>query len=307
VGPLALPVLVFLTTRVLLIANPASRRGARLIGRAAEAVRGTGASCEVAHTERSGHAAEIAAARGAQFDVVLTLGGDGTAMEAAGALAWSDTPLGVLPGGTGNLLARALGVPMRVETAVPALLAGTRKRIDLGVIKGHRFAVAAGVGIDAAMVEETPPWLKRRLGVLAYTLMATRAALRAVLRRQFFLARIEIDGEIIERRAAAVLFANFGAILENRIAFGPEIQMDDGVLDCCIFSPTNLRDAVRIMWRVTRRDFRPDPSILYRKGTRFRIETDPVLALQADGELLGTTPAEIGVEPLAVQLLIPQR
>jgi diacylglycerol kinase (ATP) len=228
-------------------------------------------------------------------------------MEVAGALAWRDIPLGVLPGGTGNLLARALGVPMRVEKAVPALLDGTRRRIDLGVVKGHRFAVAAGVGIDAAMVEETPAWLKRRLGVLAYTLIATRAALRAVLRRQFFLARIEVDGEVIERRAAAVLFANFGAILENRIAFGPEIEVDDGVLDCCIFSPTNLCDAMRIMWRVTRRDFRPDPSILYRKGTRFRIETDPVLPMQADGELLGPTPADIGVEPLAVQLLIPRR
>ena len=111
---------------------------------------------------------------------------------------------------------------------------------------------------------------------------------------------------MIERRAAAVLFANFGAILENRIAFGPEISVDDGVLDCCIFAPTNLRDAMRIMWRVTRRDFRPDRSILYRKGTRFRIETDPVLTLQADGELLGPTPAEVRVEPLAVQLLIPR-
>jgi diacylglycerol kinase (ATP) len=306
VGSLALSVLVLLTTRVLLIANPASRRGARLIGRAVEAVKKFGATIEVANTERSGHAAEIAAARADQFDVVLTLGGDGTAMEVAGALAWSETPIGVLPGGTGNLLARALGVPMRIEKAVPALLGGTRRRIDLGVVQGHRFAVAAGVGIDAAMVEETPVWLKRRLGVLAYTLMATRAALRAVLRRQFFLARIEVDGEVIERRAAAVLFANFGAILENRIAFGPEISVDDGVLDCCVFSPSNLRDALRIMWRVTRRDFRPDRSILYRKGTRFRIETDPVLSLQADGELLGPTPAEIGIEPLAVQLLIPR-
>jgi diacylglycerol kinase (ATP) len=307
VGHLALPLLVLLTTRVLLIANPASRRGARLAGRAIRAVKRTGATVELVNTERSGHAAEIAAARADRFDVVLTLGGDGTAMEVAGALAWRDIPLGVLPGGTGNLLARALGVPMRVEKAVPALLDGTRRRIDLGVVKGHRFAVAAGVGIDAAMVEETPAWLKRRLGVLAYTLIATRAALRAVLRRQFFLARIEVDGEVIERRAAAVLFANFGAILENRIAFGPEIEVDDGVLDCCIFSPTNLRDAMRIMWRVTRRDFRPDASILYRKGTRFRIETDPVLPMQADGELLGPTPADIGVEPLAVQLLIPRR
>jgi diacylglycerol kinase family enzyme len=149
--------------------------------------------------------------------------------------------------------------------------------------------------------------MKHRLGVLAYTLIATRAALRAVVRRQFFIARVEIDGELIERPAAAVLFANFGAILENRIAFGPEIEVDDGMIDCCIFSPRHLRDAVRIMWRVTRRDFRPDPSILYRKGTRFRLETEPVLSLQADGELLGITPADITVEPLAAHLLIPRR
>ena len=109
----------------------------------------------------------------------------------------------------------------------------------------------------------------------------------------------------MERRAAAVLFANFGAILENRIAFGPDIVVDDGLLDCCIFSPSHLWDAMRIMWRVTRRDFRPDRAILYRKGTRFRIETDPILPLQADGELLGVTPAEITVEPLAAHLLVP--
>jgi len=307
VGPLAPSLLVVLTSRVLLIANPASRRGARLIDRARAAVIATGASCELALTERAGHAGEIAAARGRDFDVVLTLGGDGTAMEAAGALAWSEIPIGVLAGGTGNLLARALGIPMKVERAVPALLGGTLKKIDLGVIRGHRFAVAAGVGIDAAMVEETPRWMKRRLGVLAYTIIASRAALRAVVRRQFFLARIQVDGELIERRAAAVLFANFGAILENRIAFGPDIAVDDGVIDCCIFSPRNLRDALRIMWRVTRRDFRPDPSILYRKGTRFHLETEPVLALQADGELLGTTPADVTVEPLAARLLVPRR
>ena len=239
--------------------------------------------------------------------MVFSLGGDGTAMEVAGALAWSGIPIGVLAGGTGNLLGRALGIPRSVTKAVPMLLAGHVRQIDLGVVQGHRFAVAAGVGIDAAMVEETPQWMKRRLGVLAYTLMATKAALRAVVLRRFFHVRLESEGEVIERRAAAVLFANFGAILEDRIAFGPGIAVDDGVLDCCIFSPSNLRDAMRIMWRVTRRDFRPDRSILYRKGTRFRIETDPVLPLQADGELLGLTPAEVAVEPLAVQLLIPRR
>jgi Sphingosine kinase and enzymes related to eukaryotic diacylglycerol kinase len=304
---LPLPLLVVLIRRVLLIANPASRRGAGLLETARRAFADAGAAVDVATTERTLHAGEIAAARGRGYDAVFTLGGDGTAMEVAGALAWSGVPIGVLAGGTGNLLARALGISRNVRKAVPQLLAGEVRQLDLGVVHGRHFAVAAGVGIDAAMVAETPRWMKRRFGVLAYTLIATKAALRAVLRRQFFRAVVTVDGEVVERRAAAVLFANFGAILEDRISFGPEIVVDDGLLDCCIFSPEGLVDAIRIMWRVTRRDFRPDRAMLYRKGHTFRIETEPTLALQADGELLGTTPATVTAEPLAAHLLVPRR
>jgi YegS/Rv2252/BmrU family lipid kinase len=266
-----------------------------------------GATLDVVRTERALHAGEIAAARGRDYDAVFTLGGDGTAMEVAGALASSHIPVGVLAGGTGNLLARALGIPRNVKKAVPLLLEGSIRQLDLGIVHGRHFAVAAGVGIDAAMVAETPRWMKRRLGVLAYTLIAAKAALRAVLRKQFFQARVTVDGEIIERRAAAVLFANFGAVLDDRISFGPEIVVDDGLLDCCIFSPDGLVDALRIMWRVTRRDFRPDRAMLYKKGRTFRIETEPVLSVQADGELLGSTPAIVTVEPLAAHLLVPRR
>lgn len=293
-------------TRALLIANPASRRGGAMLEVARRAFTRAGVALDVAMTERTGHAAEIARDRGREYDMVFSLGGDGTAMEVAGALAYTDIPIGVLPGGTGNLLARALGIPRNVRRAIPMLLSGTVRQIDLGVVHGHRFAVAAGVGIDATMVEETPSWMKRRLGVLAYTIMATRAALRAVLFKRFFLARVTVDGETIERRVAAVLFANFGAILENRIAFGPGIACDDGVLDCCIFAPEHLRDAMIIMWRVTRRDFRPHRSMIYRSGTHFHIETDPPMRIQADGELLGPSTADVTVEPLAARLMVPR-
>ena len=291
----------------MLIANPASRSGSRRLEGARLAIQGEQLACDVVLTERSGHAREIAALLGPQYDVVFTLGGDGTAMEAAGALASTGVPIGVLPGGTGNLLARALGIPLDVRRAVRGQLAGEVRHVDLGVVFGHRFAVAAGVGIDAEMVTDTPAWAKRHFGVLAYVVFATRAALRAILLRRFFLARVDVDGEVVERHAVAVLFANFGAILHGCITFGPGIRPDDGLLDCCIFSPSNLRDAIRIMWRLMRRDFRPDPALLYRRGARFRLETIPALPLQADGELLGETPAEFSVEPLAAHLLVPRR
>ncbi|HKO14683.1 MAG TPA: diacylglycerol kinase family protein [Gemmatimonadaceae bacterium] len=296
--------------RALLIVNPASRRGSERLAEARAALQAAGVSCDIATTERTGHAAEITRERAAGYDAVFTLGGDGTAMEAAGALAGTHLPLGVLAGGTGNLLARALGISLRPRRAVPELLAGDLLDIDLGHLMmlqpARHFAVAAGVGIDAAMVAETPSWLKRRLGVLAYTITATRAALRAVLRREFFHVRLTVDGEVHEATAAAVMIANFGAVLSDRIAFGPGIRSDDGVLDACLYSPRHLRDALRIMWRLLRKNFSSDDAMLYRSGRHIRVETTPALPFQADGELLGMTPFEVQVEPRAARLLVPR-
>lgn len=300
--------MALLIRRALLIANPASRRGRKRADRAARALADRGVECDIALTERAGHAAELARDRGMGYDAVFTVGGDGTAMEVAGALANSGRPIGVIPAGTGNLLARAMGIPFNVRRAVNALLDGDVAQVDLGRLpSGHRFAIAAGSGIDAHMVAGTPAWLKRRLGVLAYTLIAVKAALRAVILRDFFRVSLVVDGEVCEERpAASVLIANFGAILNERITFGPRIRSDDGVLDACIFSPRSLLDAFRIIWRVLRKDFRSDPCMYYRSGRVIRIATDPPQLFQADGELLGTTPVEITVEPLAARILVPR-
>jgi YegS/Rv2252/BmrU family lipid kinase len=297
-----------LIRRALVIANPASRRGKQLAELARRALTQRSIENEILFTERPGHAAELATAHGPRYDAVFALGGDGTVMEVAGALAGTDIRIGVLAGGTGNLLARALGIPLRVDRAVESLVEGGESRVDLGLFdSGKRFAIAAGVGIDAAMVAETPSWLKRRLGVLAYTIIGTKAALRAVLKREFFEARLTVDGQTQTRRAAAVMIANFGAVLGNRITLGPEIKTDDGLLDACVFSPSSLADAIRIMSRLLRRDFRNDPCMLYCRGRDIRVETTPALSWQADGEMMGTTPFHVVVEPLAVRLLVPAR
>lgn len=263
---------------------------------------------DVIFTERPGHAAELAVQHSPHYDAVLVLGGDGTVMEVAGALSGTNAPIGVLAGGTGNLLARALGIPLSISRAVEAFVDGDDLLIDLGrVDSGRRFAIAAGVGIDATMIAETPDWLKRRLGVLAYTIMGTRAALRAVLRHEFFRARVTVDGVVHERDAAAVMIANFGAVLGERIMLGPGIRTDDGFLDGCIFSPRTIADALRIMWRLVRHDFRSDPCLLYCRGQNIRVETTPPMPWQADGELMGTTPFAAAVEPLAARLIVPRK
>jgi diacylglycerol kinase (ATP) len=292
-----------LTQRVLLIVNPGSRRGARRQTDAQSAFARRSITCDVVLTTRPGHAAEVARERGGDYDAVFTLGGDGTVMEVIGALAHSAIPIGVLPGGTGNLIARVLGIPLSVGRAVDVLVDGDNAQIDLGSIDGHRFAFAAGVGIDATMVETTSPILKGRLGVLAYFWTGARAALR----HERFAVTAMVDGIRHERQATMVMVANFGAVFSDLITLGPGIRQDDGMLDLCVFSPSGLRDSIRVTWRLLRKDFRTDPCMLYTAGRRIRIETDPPRPVQADGDLVGKTPFDVVVEPLAVHLLVPRK
>jgi YegS/Rv2252/BmrU family lipid kinase len=296
---------------VLLVVNPASRRGARVWRAAQEALRAEGVDAELLLTHHPGEGGAAAAERHGDFDAVFTLGGDGTAMEVVGALAGTGRPVGILAGGTGNLIARTLGVPLGVRRAVRALLDGDEARVDLGRLSGPelragtlaRFAFAAGVGVDSAMIERTPAALKRRIGVVAYVLSAARA----VLRRETFRVVATVDGaEIVVDAASAVMVANFGSVLNQLITLGPGIRHDDGLMDLCVFSPGTLVDAVRVVWRLFRHDFRPTPHVRYVRGRHFRVDTEPRHVAQADGELIGPTPFEVEVEPGAATLLVPK-
>jgi diacylglycerol kinase (ATP) len=289
--------------RVLLIVNPASRLGKRALPKAQRAFADMGVQCDTRITNSPGHGAELAAQHGHSYDAVFTLGGDGTAIEVVGALSENGPPVGILPGGTGNIVARTLGIPLKAGRAVRTLLEGDEARIDLGRLStGQRFAIGMGVGLDAAMIAGAPGPLKRRLGFLAYVVSATRA----VFRMDKFTVRLTIDGEVTEHKAAAVLVANFGAVLNDLIVFGDGIRRDDGLLNACIYSPKHLRDAMRIFWRMSRKEFKADPCVTYRSGKNFRIETIPPQMGQADGELLGNSPFEVTVEPLAGRVLVPK-
>ncbi len=290
--------------RVLLIVNPASGRGGRIRVKAEKAFERSGVVCDTLPTEAPGHAAILAQTHGHKYDAVFTLGGDGTVMEVLSALAHHGPPLGVLGGGTANVVARTLRIPLNPARAVPMLLNGDEATMDLGRLSdGRRFAIGVGVGLDATMISEAPARLKRRFGFMAYVI----GGYKAVLRNQQFELRLTIDGAVFERTASAIFIANFGAVLNNLVAFGDGIVHDDGLLNACVFSPTNLRDALRILWRMLRKDFSPDPCLFYKSGREFKVETMPAMPAQADGEMLPNTPLSVSVDPLAGRLLIPKR
>jgi diacylglycerol kinase family enzyme len=131
------------------------------------------------------------------------------------------------------------------------------------------------------------------------------AATQAVLRARLFHVRATVDGQVVEREASAVYVANQPNVLGGNLTFGPGIRNDDGLLDLCVYSPRNPGDAARIMWRLFRADFRPDPGLFFMRGRELRVETDPPQLAQADGELLGREPQLIRVEAGAALLLAP--
>ncbi|MGF1339027.1 diacylglycerol kinase family protein [Streptomyces flavovirens] len=178
--------------------------------------------------------------RGAVRDgatLVVVCGGDGTVRAAAEALAGTGIPLAVVPCGTGNLLARNLGLPVEPEKALAAALRGTPHPIDLGRIEGDglppaHFTVMSGAGLDAAMLESTSDRAKARWGWPAYVVAGLRE-LRAPRMR----LTVGLDGAPpLRRDARMVLLANAGTV-QGGAALVPAARPDDGLLDLMILDP----------------------------------------------------------------------
>ena len=296
-------------TNVLLIVNPGSRSGTRAVDAVLVALRDAGVEVEAVETTGPRDATRIVrdrvTARASSYDAVLTLGGDGTAMEAASALAGiaDAPPLGIIAVGTANVLARTVGIPLSPVRAVRALLDADAVTIDLGrVADGPAFAIGLGVGLDASMIGGASSIMKRRIGYAAYVL----SALRACLRLERFTARIVVDGVVHEADTSSVLVANFGTVLGDLVCFAENTGPRDGLLDVCLYSPRSMFDAARILWHMLFGGVSEDRCVRIIRGSHIRIETDPPRPTQADGELLGMTPVEINVEPGALKLLVPR-
>ena len=296
--------------RAALIVNPAKNSGPDVRTMVTQACRDEGwAEPLVLETtvEDPGHGQAQEALR-AGADVVIAAGGDGTVRCVAEELAGTDTPMALIPLGTGNLLARNLGLSVDdLADAAHTALAGTERRIDVVHVtvdraqKAHVFLVMAGLGYDAAIMSDTREALKDRVGWLAYV----DAGLRNLPGKPAATTITFDDGEPIERKLRSVMGGNCGKIMGGLEIF-PGAKIDDGLLDIMTIAPQGTFGWFNVAGRFLARGKGKNPSLEYFQCRRAVVQTQEPLDIQIDGDHLGKgTHMAFEVHPQALLLRMP--
>ncbi|WNB87137.1 diacylglycerol kinase family protein [Cellulomonas sp. ATA003] len=234
-------------------------------------------------------------------ELVFVCGGDGTVRSTIEGVAGTDVALAVLPAGTGNLLATNLGVPDDPRAGVHLATQWGRRRLDVGDVDGQAFAVMAGMGFDAALLEDASTDLKAKIGPLAYVLSAVRH-----LTDRRATVRVSIDGRApVRRRARSVVIGNVGR-LQGGVTLLADAEPDNGQMDVAILAPRTVGHWVALAWGVVRRR-RDVAHMQVLRGTDITVSWDSEQPRELDGDVIEPGRSmRVTVRPGALLLCVPQ-
>jgi YegS/Rv2252/BmrU family lipid kinase len=291
--------------RAAVIVNPVKfGDGQRFRGEVSAAMAGRGWDeplwLETTPEDPGGGQARAAVAAG--VDLVLACGGDGTVTACGAGLAGSGTPMGVVPAGTGNLLARNLGLPLDARAAIAVALGGVNRGLDVGVANGRPFLVMAGLGLDARMLGSTSEPLKKRLGWIAYAVAGVRH-----LRDRPMRVTLQADGGLPERRRASAVIAGNVGRLQAGLTLLPGAAPDDGLLDVVVLTASGWTGWLGVAAQVVLRRGGAGGAVQRGAFKELRIEADRAYPWELDGELIGSTrQLDIGIQPERLVIRVPR-
>ena len=281
--------------KAFIVLNPASGKNARETIREAISRYFTSSQIdyEIYETVKGDKPGDIVRARLSDgFDLVVAAGGDGTVSAVIDGLVGSSVPLGIIPAGTGNLIARELNVPLEIEAAV-ALIAGAHKfrKIDAMRIGKRVYVLNVSLGISASVIGGTTRKNKSRFGPIAYV---GTAMLKIFTFRNRYLA-VAVDGKANKYRAVEVTISNCGILSKMLYPMGPDVSIDDGHLDVWILSSKTLLDYPRYLFEMITRRPAKHLSHFINSERSVSIRSRVPLPMQADGDIIGTTPVQVEV------------
>ncbi len=246
-------------------------------------------------------------AREAEADLVIAAGGDGTVSAVAGELLESGIPLGIIPRGTANAFAAALGFPKLnpLRSACQLILQGHTRVIDAARCNGKPLILLAGIGYEAEVVAKTTRELKDQWGVLAYLM----SGWQQLKEQELFQAAITVGERTYEVEAGAIAVAN-AAPATSFLAQGTgEVVLDDGLLDVTVATVQSRIQAVTAMAEMlgaalVKGDV-GNPQVRHSRVSHLRIETQPPQKVVVDGDLIGTTPVTLECLPQSLVVFAP--
>lgn len=290
--------------RARLIYNPTSGREEmrRRLPDVLQRLEGYGFETSTHATTGAGDArlAAIEASR-RRFDIVIAAGGDGTLNEVVSGLAAQEyrPPLGILPLGTTNDLARALGIPRSWDAAVDVVAATHEKPIDVGVVNDRYFVNIAGGGSLTELTYEVPSKMKTMLGQLAYYMKGFEKLpwLRPIR------MKVESEEATFDEECMIFLVANSNSV-GGFEKLAPDALLDDGLMDAFFLRRCSLADFIRLATMVVRGERVQDPLLIQFRTRQIRIESPDYVQLNLDGEFGGTLPCDIRVLPRRIRVLV---